>query len=172
MTSNNIIKRAAAFRAPAFAIVVALGLGVGAIVAYAEGAATTLERFAVWQAILLPPPGAKPAAEPGIGKIVGGAATLKEDAGSKQTDATVTVTNAAPGSVLPWHVHTGTCEKSGGIYGPPQAYTPVHIGADGAGTVSVKLPFTLPSSGTYVVNVHRSVDDLPTIVACGKLTRE
>src|SRR5688572_7379836 len=104
MTSNNIIKRAATVRATAYATAGALGLGVGAVVAYAEAAATTLERFAVWRAVLLPPPGAKPAAEPGtVTNVGGGAATLEEDTGSKQTDATVTVTNAPPGSVLPWH---------------------------------------------------------------------
>jgi hypothetical protein len=51
-------------------------------------------------------------------------------------------------------------------------YVPVHIGADGEGEVAETLPFALPASGQYMVNVHASATDLKTIVACGSLQKE
>jgi hypothetical protein len=121
----------------------------------------------VWRATLVPPqPPSSTSAT-----AVGGTATVMS-AGKQKTRADVHVANAKPGSVHPWHIHKGTCGHDQGILGPPKAYTPLRIGADGNGEVAVTLPFATPTSGQYMVNVHKSASDLKTIVACGDLQRE
>jgi hypothetical protein len=120
----------------------------------------------IWRATLKPPEVPAPAGT----ATVGGAATLKVF--GKRTHADIHVANAKPGSVLPWHVHKGTCGHDQGIVGPPKAYVPIHIGVDGGGEVAVTLPFALPTKGQHMVNVHASASDLKTIVACGELQKE
>ena len=99
---------------------------------------------------------------------VGGTVTVRP-AGDAQNQTTLMITGGAVGSVMPWHIHTGSCAQPGGIVGPPTAYTAVAAGADGAGTVVVTLPFAAPTSGTYSVNVHKSPSEMSTYVACADL---
>lgn len=86
------------------------------------------------------------------------------------TTATLMVSNGAPNATYPWHIHEGGCGTGGGIIGPPDAYTPLAIGADGRGETTVTLPFSTPATGTFSVNVHKSSSELGTIIACGPLT--
>jgi hypothetical protein len=118
-----------------------------------------------WRATLAPPQ--PPSSD---STAIGGTATVTS-AGKQKTRADLRVANAKPGSMHPWHIHKGTCGHDQGIVGPAKAYTPLHIGADGQGEVTVTLPFATPTSGQYMVNVHKSASDLKTIVACGDLQR-
>jgi Cu/Zn superoxide dismutase len=120
-----------------------------------------------WRATLAPPETPSSAT---AGTAISGSATVTR-AGKQKTRAEVRLENAKPGSVHPWHVHKGMCGHDEGIVGPPKAYTPLHVGADGAAEVTVTLPFTTPTSGQYMVNVHQSASDQKTIIACGALQR-
>jgi hypothetical protein len=51
------------------------------------------------------------------------------------------------------------------------AYTPIVVGGDGAGTSTVTLPFTVPTSGRYSVTVRESELETSRTVACGNLTK-
>jgi len=105
------------------------------------------------------------------GSGVGGSALVTHAASSGGTSVTLMVTGAPPNGSHPWHIHSGRCGESGGsIVGQPSAYTPVQIGADGTGRAQVTLPFPIPSTGDFRVNVHRSASDMGTIVACGNLS--
>jgi hypothetical protein len=124
------------------------------------------------RAILLPPEElARKATAAPAAEVIGGAVTLKSG-GPETSRATVQVTNAKPGSVLPWHVHRGTCDEDEGVVGPPSVYTPVHIGADGEGVVTQTLPFDPPTGGDYRADVHKSSKDQHTFAACGELQPE
>jgi hypothetical protein len=99
-----------------------------------------------------------------------GSLVVRPGADLSTTSATLMLSNAVPNSTHPWHIHTGTCENTGGIVGPATAYTPIQIGADGRGEATVTLPFSTPTTGEYSVNVHKSPTELGTIIACGPLT--
>lgn len=86
-----------------------------------------------------------------------------------RTVASVTMSNAAPGGVHPWHVHQGQCGSNGAIVGPTDAYPPLNVQSDGTATAQASLDMPLPSSGDYHVNVHASSDNMGTIIACGNL---
>jgi len=85
------------------------------------------------------------------------------------TRAYVSISNAPPGAVYPWHVHRGQCGNDQGIVGPTDAYKPLRVEGDGRATAEVTVPVETPRSGDYFVNVHASPDNLKTIVACGNL---
>ena len=103
------------------------------------------------------------------GTAIGGTATVVP-AGAQGSTATVNLTGAAPGSVHPWHVHAGRCGDNGPIVGPPEAYPPLSVGADGSALVMVTIPVATPVSGDYHVNVHRSAGELRAVIACGNLS--
>jgi hypothetical protein len=85
------------------------------------------------------------------------------------TVAGVTISNAAPGGVHPWHVHQGECGGNGAILGPADAYPPLNVATDGTASAQANLDIPLPESGDYHVNVHASSDNMGTIIACGNL---
>jgi hypothetical protein len=97
-----------------------------------------------------------------------GTATLVAH-GSGTSVATITITNAAPGGVHPWHVYRGQCENAGPAVGSATAYAPLTV--DGAGTAhaAATLPLDLPISGFYYVAVNASAAHMQTVVACGNL---
>jgi hypothetical protein len=171
MTTQHTIQHLARSRVAVVLAGLAIGLpqvrgGQPAVSWHSSGQDSTI----VWRATLTPPEPPSSSSSTGAA-AVGGTATVMS-AGKQKTHADVHVANAKPKSVHPWHVHKGTCGHDQGIVGPPKAYTPIHIGADGNGEVAVTLPFATPTSGEYMVNVHQSASDLKTIVACGNLQRE
>ena len=103
------------------------------------------------------------------GTSIGGTATVVP-AGAQGTTATVSLTGAAPGGVLPWHLHAGRCGDNGPIVGAPEAYPPLTVGADGAATAMATVPVPTPVSGDFHVNVHRSAGETGTVIACGNLS--
>jgi hypothetical protein len=171
MTTQHIIQHLARGRV----VVVLAGLAIGlpqvrggqpSVAWHPFGQDTSI----VWRATLAPPQ--PPSSSTATDSTAVGGTAIVMSAGKQKTRADVHVANAKPESVHPWHVHKGTCGHDQGIVGPPKAYTPIRIGADGNGEVAVTLPFATPTSGQYMVNVHESASDLKTIVACGDLQRE
>ena len=102
------------------------------------------------------------------GGPIGGTATAVPS-GAAATTAAVNLTGATPGAVHPWHIHTGRCGDNGPIVGPPAAYPPLTVGADGTAAVNATVPVATPVSGNFYVNVHRSATEMGAIVACGNL---
>lgn len=100
---------------------------------------------------------------------VSGTATMRVQASG--THAMVSLRGAQGGEQLPWHVHEGTCETPGGaIVGPPSAYPPVSVAANGQATAMATLPgVRLNEAARYKVNFHASASDMGTIVACADL---
>lgn len=81
----------------------------------------------------------------------------------------VTISGATPGARHPWHIHRGTCGSNGAIVGDAGAYPVLTVGSDGVASASANLAVHLDEDGSYYVKIHRSPQDLGTIVACGSL---
>jgi hypothetical protein len=105
------------------------------------------------------------------GRKVTGAATVKPGAGGAGSEVTVTIDGDTPGATRPWHIHAGSCAKSGGVVGAARAYTPIAIDLKGHGTATAKLDVALSDTTTYYVNIHDAAAAMQTIVACGDLAK-
>lgn len=108
---------------------------------------------------------------PQNGSNESGMATLAQT--SKGLSVTL-VMNVAPSQAQPAHIHKGTCSK----LDPTPAY-PLHNvtkGTDSQGnpkgtstTVLTTVTLNKLTSGTYAINVHKSVSDIKTYVSCGDI---
>lgn len=88
---------------------------------------------------------------------------------SGETQAHIEIANAAPGGTHPWHVHRGRCGADQGIFGPTDAYKPLKVDGSGRAESNATLSVPVPKSGDFYVNVHASVANMRTAVACGNL---
>lgn len=91
--------------------------------------------------------------------------------GDLRVRATVTLRGGLTGGSYPWHVHVGSCGSGGAILGDPDEYPPLVPGNDGMGSVTATFDASLDPGGAYHVNIHRSEEEMATIVACGDLER-
>lgn len=101
-------------------------------------------------------------------KVTGSAAVKPAGAG---VEVTVTLDGDTPGATRPWHIHTGSCAKSGGVFGAARAYSPIVIDLKGHGSATAKLEAPPSDTATYYVNIHDSGAAMGTIVACGDLAK-
>ena len=88
---------------------------------------------------------------------------------SGTTDVSVNYAGDVAGAARPWHIHVGTCAKSGAVLGDAKAYGVLRASAKGAAEGNATLRIALPDTGEYHVNIHQSVAKMGTIVACGAL---
>lgn len=109
---------------------------------------------------------ATPAAMSGVVQVQGTSYVARD---GNRTRAVVSVNNASPGGVHPWHVHRGRCGYDNGIVGSANAYPVLKIGDNGTARQTATLDVSFPVDGEYFVNVHASPDNMQTIVACGNL---
>ena len=110
-----------------------------------------------------------PAELGGVADIRGQAWVAADPKNQGQITAHVSISNAVPNAVHPWHVHRGECGSDQGIAGPADAYPPLKVNNDGRAEATAKLATSLPRSGRYFVNVHASSRNMSTSVACGNL---
>lgn len=86
-----------------------------------------------------------------------------------ETYSAISIEGGESGHTYPWHVHSGDCGSGGEIVGDASAYAPITVDASGEGKATATVGIELESEVDYYVNVHRSPDDLATIVACGEV---
>lgn len=86
-----------------------------------------------------------------------------------ETYSAISIEGGESGHAYPWHVHSGDCGSGGGIVGDASAYAPITVDASGEGKATATVAIELDPDADYYVNVHRSPDDLATIVACGEV---
>lgn len=101
------------------------------------------------------------------------AATMTRTATSAGENVRASLTGRGgltPGS-YPWHVHAGTCGSGGAIIGNADEYPLLEAGGAGLGNVTADFSANVNPDGQYYVNIHRSEEDLGTIIACGNLER-
>ena len=80
----------------------------------------------------------------------------------------ISISGATPGAIHPWHVHSGSCANSGATVGPPDNYPLLTVGTSGGASATATIP-ALTEGNAYSVNVHRSPNDMGTVIACGDL---
>lgn len=105
------------------------------------------------------------------GRKVTGAAAARPASDGKSTDITVSIDGDTPGATRPWHVHSGSCTKSGGVVGGGRAYAAIVIDTKGQGKGTATIPVLLADTVTYYVNIHDAATAMGIIVACGDLAR-
>ncbi|AMW04776.1 hypothetical protein [Gemmatimonas phototrophica] len=105
------------------------------------------------------------------GRKVTGKATAAPTADGTGTVVTVSFEGDTPGATRPWHVHTGSCAKSGGVVGGGRVYTPLAVDAKGQASGKATLAVPLADTTTYYVNIHDSAAAMGIIVACGDLAK-
>lgn len=100
---------------------------------------------------------------------VKGNAWMAPSADGKGTLVYVDISNAAPGGIHPWYVHSGRCGSDQGILGQASDYQPLRVNSDGTASEQVTIPVPEPASGDYFVSVHASAANMQTVIACGNL---
>ncbi len=108
---------------------------------------------------------------PMSGTSVSGTASVHGTSTPGQGMAMIRITGAPANGVHPWHVHTGRCGDAnmGTIIGGAENYSPLTADASGGASGTAIISASVPASGDYRVHVHRSPDDMGTVVACGQL---
>jgi hypothetical protein len=77
----------------------------------------------------------------------------------------ISLTGAPATTPQPAHIHNGTCVR---LYPAPQE--PLNDVVDGKSTTVLKgLQLSTLSSGPFAINVHKSLAQLATYVACGDI---
>ena len=85
------------------------------------------------------------------------------------SQVSIRIRGASAGAVHPWHVHHGTCGSGGAIVDEAGDYPALTVGTGGGASATATIEVALEDDHAYHVNVHRSPQDLGTIVACGNL---
>jgi hypothetical protein len=105
----------------------------------------------------------------GVSAIRGSAWMGSHPEEADRTHAQVSLSNAVPGGVHPWHVHRGRCGGDQGIFGPADQYKPLKVDDNGRAVSDAELSVPTPRTGEFFVNIHASAKNMRTIVACGNL---
>jgi hypothetical protein len=101
---------------------------------------------------------------------VRGTATWSAD-GDAASTVVLSISNATPGGIHPWHIHRGHCGDNGPIVGDASAYKPLAVDEKGNASANARLNVPLPTSGDYYVNVHALASNMGTIISCGNLAK-
>lgn len=91
------------------------------------------------------------------GSTVSGTATV-ELVGTDSSRVTISIRGAQPNAVLPWHLHSGPCSATGGVFGSESAYPKLQAMGGGTAEANVTLPVKPTETGTYAVQVHQGKD--------------
>jgi hypothetical protein len=106
------------------------------------------------------------------GRKVHGTAVVTPTKDGTGTEVSVTLDDDTPGATRPWHIHTGSCEKAGGVVGGGRAYAPIVINDKGHGTGKATLAVALADTTAYYVNIHDATAAMGIIAACGDLKKK
>jgi hypothetical protein len=103
------------------------------------------------------------------GSKIHGTATMKSTADDKGTMVDFKIMGDAANATHPWHIHKGSCEKPGGVWGGGASYKPIVADAKGDGESKTTIAMAVPDTGSYYVNVHESATNMGKQIACGDL---
>jgi len=81
---------------------------------------------------------------------------------------------AQPGlDIVGWGLSQGRCGSGNPPVLPPGSFPAIQLSPNGRGNVDATLPFVIPETGTYHVNVFRGTGtQLTDVITCGELRRE
>ncbi len=98
-----------------------------------------------------------------------GSASMTPGLHSDDTRIALELSNATPGGVHPWQIHSGQCGSDMGVFGSASDYPPLKVGDNGTATSNATVSAMMPSQGSYYASVGASASNPETIVACGNL---
>ena len=101
-----------------------------------------------------------------------GVITPSGKASEAKTDITLKFDNDIAGASRPWHIHYGTCARSGTILGGARVYPIIKVDAKGTGKARLVLPIVFPDTGVFYLSIHESATNLSRVIACGDLILE
>lgn len=81
------------------------------------------------------------------------------------------LTGDKPAAVRTWHIHRGSCDKPGVVFGAATAYKALRIKPTGEAEGMATLRVAVPDTGSYYADIHESAT-VRTIIACGDLLME
>lgn len=79
------------------------------------------------------------------------------------------LSNATPGGMHPWQIHSGQCGSDMGVFGSASDYPPLKVDDKGTASANATVGTAMPSQGSYYASVGASTANPETIVACGNL---
>ena len=91
-----------------------------------------------------------------------GSATLTS-VGSK-TNVVIALNGVTADAVEPAHIHLGTCAKL-----DPKPTYPLTSVAGGQSATTLNVPLSALQTGGFAINVHQSMTNISTYVACGNI---
>lgn len=93
------------------------------------------------------------------------------EAGANRTRVRMTVsTDVRNASQMLWAIVPGRCGSGSMPIAGVQTFPVIEIGNNGRGELDMEIPITLPTTGTYHVNVYNGGSQLNNVVSCGNLT--
>lgn len=103
------------------------------------------------------------AAQSGSGQTGSASLTATKD---NKTQVVISLKGEPANAVEPAHIHPGTCAKLN-----PKPTDPLTSVANGTSTSIVDKPLASLESGAFSINVHQSVQNIGTYVACGTIPK-
>lgn len=89
---------------------------------------------------------------------------------TSRTKVDITLGTPVTNSTVSWALVPDRCGTGGVPVLPVDAFTPIEVGPSGRGEVSVIIPFELPTSGTYHVDIYEGARaTLADVQACAEL---
>jgi len=94
-------------------------------------------------------------------------------AGSNRTRARVTVsTDVRNASQMQWALVPGRCGSGALPMVALQRFPVIEIGSNNRGEIDMEMPLTLPTSGSYHVNIYNGGTQLNNVVSCANLIKQ
>ncbi len=94
-------------------------------------------------------------------------------AGSNRTRARVTVsTDVRNASQMQWALVPGRCGSGALPMAGVERFPVIEIGSNNRGELDMEMPLTLPTSGSYHVNIYNGGTQLNNVVSCANLTKQ
>lgn len=126
---------------------------------------------AKWTAIVLPTNQNSGQAVGSRRTMINGEVSMVADRDYPQrTEVHITLGTPATNSTVSWALVPERCGTGGVPVLPVNAFSPIEIGPSGRGEVTVVIPFTLPTSGAYHVNIYEGQRaELSAVQACAEL---
>jgi hypothetical protein len=98
-----------------------------------------------------------------------GSASMTPGLHSNDTRIALDLSNATPGGVHPWQIHSGQCGSDMGVFGSASDYPALKVDDKGLASALATVQMVMPVEGNYYASVGASAANPETIVACGNL---
>ncbi len=101
-----------------------------------------------------------------------GTVTLEAITEGSRSKAEITVSGSSQSVALPWAILPGQCGTGSLPLMNVNSFPVIEVGSNGRGQLSTELPLTLPTEGSYHLNVYwPGGQQLDEVMTCANLKR-